>query len=293
RNAWISVCRVADEGEEVRDQRASAPVLLPPARRIADRLPFAIHLYDAVPADALRQILVGSPDADFLHARISRGDVGRGGERVVGLELDHGPYGHAHGGEGGFERVELREQSRLDASPRLVLGPERVAEGLDDVVGRDPDVGGPLLDQLQYRMQHAADGAEGRVCALGEATPAVELAEQLVRSVHEMNDHRAAVGLTGGFLVQADHVPRGIPDLPAEHLGVELRRAPDVDRGNLDVADLAVRRGRGHQSSFEPSGAAPPAHAAARARSRWRSRALRVSEAARSNSARASSKRPS
>jgi len=40
---------------------------------------------------------------------------GRGRERIVGLELDHGPYHHAHRGEGFLERVELREQCPLDA----------------------------------------------------------------------------------------------------------------------------------------------------------------------------------
>src|SRR2546427_9649404 len=35
------------------------------------------------------------------------------------------------------------------------------------------------------------------------------------------------------------------------HLGVEVRRAADVECGNLDVTDLAVRRGRGHQGSWD------------------------------------------
>src|SRR2546426_917947 len=43
RNPWISVCRVADEGEEVRDQGGIHPELLAHARRIADLLPLAIR----------------------------------------------------------------------------------------------------------------------------------------------------------------------------------------------------------------------------------------------------------
>ena len=88
-------------------------------------------------------------------------------------------------------------------------------------------VRGSLLDHLQDRMQHADHGAERRILALSEVTPAVELAEQLVRAVYQMNDH------------------------------------------------------------------GPRMHVAARSRSKVRSRALRVSDAARSNSARASAKRPS
>ena len=78
------------------------------------------------------------------------GGARRGGQTVVRLQLDHGPDRHPHGGEGVFERVELREQGGLDAVPRLVVGPERVAEGLDDVIGRYTDVCGALLEDLQH-----------------------------------------------------------------------------------------------------------------------------------------------
>src|SRR2546427_507227 len=91
-------------------------------------------------------------------------------------------------------RLELREQRGLDALPGLVVGPEVVAERLDDVIGRHTDVSRSGLDHLQYRMQHAADGAEALILALAEMAPAVKLAEQLVRTVDEMNDHAAASG---------------------------------------------------------------------------------------------------
>src|SRR5439155_4481183 len=103
----------------------------------------------------------------------------------------------------------------------LVVTPEAIAERLDDVISCYADVRGPLLDHLQDGMQHATHGAEGRILALVGATAAVELAEQLVRAVHEMNDHRAAAALASGFLVQADHVPRGI----------EIGRASCRERG--------------------------------------------------------------
>src|SRR2546425_3370455 len=166
-DAWVSVRRVADEREEVRNQGGLHPELLTHSRRIANLLPLAIHLYYAVPADALRQILVGSPDADFLHARISRSNLRRGGERVVGLELDHGPYRDSHAGECFLERVELRQQRGLDAFSSLIAGPQTVAEGLDDVIGRYAEVCGSRFDHLQYGMQYSDDSAERLVLAPG------------------------------------------------------------------------------------------------------------------------------
>src|SRR5206468_9119090 len=92
---------------------------------------------------------------------------------VVSFQLDHGPDHHSHCRERFLERVELREQRGLDALPGLVVGPEVVAERLDDVIGRHTDVSRSGLDHLQYRMQHAADGAEGLILALAEMAPAV------------------------------------------------------------------------------------------------------------------------
>ena len=163
--------------------------LLADSFRIADLLTSAVNLHYPVAADALRQVLVGRPDADLLHTIIYEGDLGRRGKRVVSLQLGHGPYSHTHSGECFFERVELREERGLDAVPCLVAGPETVAEGLDDVIGRDTDVSGSRLDHLQHCIQHSDHGAEGPILALGEAAKAVEVAEQLVGAVYEMNDH--------------------------------------------------------------------------------------------------------
>src|SRR5947207_2325073 len=191
RDARISVGRVAHESQEVGNQRGLDAELLAHPCRVADLPALAIDLDDAIAADALRQIFVGGPDADLLYAVVLRGDPRRGGERVVGLELGHGPHRHAHGGEGVFERVELREQGGVDALTGLVIGPERVAKRLDDVVGGDAEMRRALLDHLQYRVEHSDHGAEGRVLALCGAAAAVELAEQLVRAVDQMNDHAA------------------------------------------------------------------------------------------------------
>ena len=93
-------------------------------------------------------------------------DARGGGQRVVRLELDHGPYGDAHGRERFFQRMELREQRRLDAFAGLVAGPQPVAKRLDDVIGRNADVSRAGLDHLQHGLQHADHGAERPVLSL-------------------------------------------------------------------------------------------------------------------------------
>src|SRR5262249_54165780 len=140
--------------------------LLPYTLGVADLATPAIDLDDAVVLDALREILVGRPDADLLDARVGRGEVRRRRERVVGLELDHRPDDDAHRGEPLLERVELPEQRPLHALGGLVAGPEAVAERLDDVVGRDAHVRRAALEHLGDRMEDAGDGAERRVGAL-------------------------------------------------------------------------------------------------------------------------------
>jgi hypothetical protein len=46
-----------------------------------------------------------------------------------------------------------------------------------------------LLDHLQHGVEHAHHGAEWPVLSFGEATQAVEVAEEFVRTVDEMNNH--------------------------------------------------------------------------------------------------------
>src|SRR2546428_14104779 len=90
-------------------------------------------------------------------------------------------------------------------------------------------------------MQHPADGVEGLVLALLEATPAVELAEQLVGAVQEMNDHRAAAGLPAGLLVEADDVSRGIAETRSHLRRVRADRLDERASVSNDGVD-----GRGH-----------------------------------------------
>ena len=222
----IAVGGVADEREVVGDQRRVDAELLAHAGGVADRLGAAIHLHDAIAAHALREVLVRRPDADLLHALVGVGERGRGGECVVGFELDHRPHGHAHRGERFLERMKLRPQRGLDAVAGLVAGPEVVAERLDDVIGRDADVRGAAFDHLEHGVEHAEHGAEGLVLPLVEAAQAVEMTEQLVGAVDEMDDHvwGSAVHPTAGGKILSQRSPRAqrVRDPNCEDVGLKF-----------------------------------------------------------------------
>src|SRR5229473_1483337 len=53
-----------------------------------------------------------------------------------------------------------------------------------------------------------------------------------------------------GGIVKGGAAITAFPDVPAEDALVEVSRARNVGGGHLDVADLAVRKRRGHQSSW-------------------------------------------
>src|SRR5262249_11855426 len=82
----------------------------------------------------------------------------------------------------------------MDAVPCLVAGPDPVAKGLDDVIGRHADVSCSGLDHLQHSMDHTDHSAEGPILAFGETAQAVKVAEQFVRAIYEMNDHASIRG---------------------------------------------------------------------------------------------------
>ncbi len=188
----VAVRSVADQRQKVWNQRRLDAELLAHARGIANRLGLAVDLHDAVAFDALREVLVRSPDADLLHPSILGGKMRCGGQRIVGLQVDHRPDGDAHRPERVLQRVELRQQSRLDAVAGLVARPQAVAERLDDVVGGDAQVRLAALDELQHALQHANHGTEAPILSLVESALAIEVAEQLVRAVDQMNHDRRA-----------------------------------------------------------------------------------------------------
>ena len=187
-HAGIPVGGVADEREIVGNPLRRNAELRSDARGVADLPAAPIDLDDAVPDDALAQVFVGRPDADLLDARVGRGQARRGGQRVVGLELDHGPADDAHRGERVLEGMELAPQGAVHSLARLVARPEVVAERFDDVVRRDADVRRAAFQHLGDGVEHARDRAEGRVLLLRPPDP-VELAEELVGPVDEVDDH--------------------------------------------------------------------------------------------------------
>jgi hypothetical protein len=82
---------------------------------------------------------------------------------------------------------------------RFVARPQAVAERFDDVIGRDADVGRPLLQHLHNGLQHPCQRTERSVLSLVEAPQPVEVPEKLVSPVDEMHDHPALLPV-GEFL---------------------------------------------------------------------------------------------
>lgn len=70
------------------------------------------------------------------------------------------------------------------------------------MVGRDPQMRRVFLDHLQDGVEHTYNRAERPVLALGKSTQSVEMAEQLVRTVDEMNDH--CIGLAQAAAKEAE-----------------------------------------------------------------------------------------
>src|SRR5207237_5140048 len=120
----------------------------------------AIELHDALAIDALAQILIGRADDHLFDARDPRGARRGRRERVIRLELLHRPDPDAHLTQCVLERMKLRQQLRFYALARFVSGPEVVAERLDDVIGRDAEVGCATLEHAQDRAQYPHDGRD-------------------------------------------------------------------------------------------------------------------------------------
>ena len=166
--------------------------------RIANRFAPAIDLHHARTSHALRQILIGRPDGDFLDLLVLRREMRGRSERIIGFELDHRPDDNAHRRERLLERMELREQRGLDAGAGLVVRPKPIAKRLDHVIGGNAEVRGTVLvfNYLENGLQHADDRAIRAVLAFGEPAQAVEVTEELVSTVDEMHDPRKRLRLT-------------------------------------------------------------------------------------------------
>ena len=188
--AGITVGGVAHEREPVGNRRGRNPELLADSGLVAHLARAAIELDDSMTPHALRQVLVRGADDHLVDAPVGRGHECRSRQCIVGLELDHGPDNHAERAQRVFQRPELGVEQRVHALARLVPGPERVAERFDDVVSRHAKMRGAVFEHSEHRPDDPADRPQllGRVPLEGRRGRE-EVAEELVRSVDQVNDH--------------------------------------------------------------------------------------------------------
>src|SRR4029453_16721689 len=186
----IAVRAVADQREPVRNRRGRDAELPAHSLLVAHLARAPIELDDPSAADALRQVLVRRAHDDLLDSLVAGGHRRRCGQRVVRLELDHRPDDHAERPQRIFQRLELRAKERIDPLPRLGAGPERIAKGLDDVVGGDPQMRSAVLEDAEDRSDDTAHRSElGRRAPVESRRRREEIAEQLVGPVDQMDDH--------------------------------------------------------------------------------------------------------
>ena len=204
----VAVRAVAHQRQPIGNRDGRHAELLPHPRFVPHLARAPIELNDTVAPHALRQILVGRAHDDLLDARIGGGHRSGGGQRIVGLELDHGPNDDAERAQRLLERLELAVQQRVDALARLVVRPERVAERFDDVIGGHSHVRGAAFEHAENGSDDTTDRPELRRRAPVERRRGrEEVAEQLVRPVDEMNDH------------DQNHTPGAPPKETGTHLG--------------------------------------------------------------------------
>src|SRR5437764_1276093 len=158
-DAGVTVGRIADEREQVRNELWADTELFAYASRIANRFAPAVDLHHARTSHALRQILIGRPDRDALDLSVLRREMRGRSERIIGFELDHRPDDNAHRRERLLERMELREQRGLDSDAGLVVRPKPIAKRLDHVIGADAEVRVAVLEHLENGLQYTNDRA--------------------------------------------------------------------------------------------------------------------------------------
>src|SRR5437588_7657247 len=146
-----------------------------------------IKLYYTIVSHALRQVLVGGADVDTRHSRHSAKRQRRASESVVGLQFDHRPDHNSHGFERLFKQWELCKQARIDTLARLVPRPQIVAERLNDMVGRDPDVRNSRLKHHGNASQHSACSRNLLTLLVRMGRHSVEVAKYLVSAIDEVN----------------------------------------------------------------------------------------------------------
>ncbi len=125
--------------------------------------------------------------------RIRRGHERGGGQRIIGLEFHHGPHDEAERFQRVLQRLELREQERIDTLSRLVARPASIAPRFDDVIGGDAHVGGPTFEGADHRLDDAAHCPKVSPTTAVRGARRVEVTEQLVRPVDQVHDHKRTI----------------------------------------------------------------------------------------------------
>jgi hypothetical protein len=174
---------VAHEREQVGDRGWAHAELLPHASLVEQPPAAAVELHDPRLGHALREVLVGRADQHLLDSAVGSGMLGRGGQGVVGLLLDHRPDANAKRLDRLLEQRELRQEIRVDPGTRLVEGPQLVAERLDHVVRSHPEVGGAVLEDREGGPQYPPDRAHLVAARVAMRRHGEEVTEQLVRPV--------------------------------------------------------------------------------------------------------------
>ena len=126
-----------------------------------------------LPTTHCERSLSGEQIDHLLDARGVAPPDGRGGQGVVGLELDHRPHHDAESRRRLLGRLELGEEVGVDSLAGLVALEELVAEGLDHVIERARDVGDVgLAQEGKERGEQAADRADRAAArVVGRAAP--------------------------------------------------------------------------------------------------------------------------
>ncbi len=121
-HARKTIGSIANHRQIVRDRLRPHAKLSNHAGLIAHDVLPAVQLNHPCTHYALTEIFVGRAEEDFSDAVILRGLRGGRGERVVRLELDHGPHHYPHRFQSFLENRELREQRRIYALAGFVVG---------------------------------------------------------------------------------------------------------------------------------------------------------------------------
>ena len=114
----------------------------------------------------------------------------RGGDGVVGLELDHGPHHQAERGGGALREVELRQHVGGRVLAGLVAVEQIVAERGYDVVEGDGDVAHVVLSQQHQQGLDKPSDRRDRAAVRRVLRGHAEVrAEQLVGAVYQVQLH--------------------------------------------------------------------------------------------------------